>query len=59
MELYVKNEWVYRLYMSPYRNHSLGAMILINNTFEYEVERIRKVPNCNFIIIELIISGKT
>ena len=44
--------------MSPYRSNSRGVRILINNTFEYEVGRIRKDPNGNFIIIELIISGK-
>ena len=29
MELYVKNEWKYRLYMSPYRSNSRDVMILI------------------------------
>ena len=56
MELYVKNEWGYRLNMSQYMSNSLGVMILINNTFEYGMERIRKDPNGNFN--ELIISGK-
>ena len=33
---------------------------LINNTFEYELGRIKKDPNgtCNFIFVEMSISGK-
>ena len=33
-------------------------MVLMNNTFEYDLGRIKKDPNGNFIIIELNISGK-
>ena len=33
-------------------------MVLINNTFEHEIGRIKKDPNGNFIIIELTSLGK-
>ena len=58
MELYVKSEWGFRLYMSPYKRNSRGVVVLINNTFEHEIGRIKKDPNGNFIIIELTILGK-
>ena len=44
--------------MSPYKSNSRGVMVLINNTFEHEIGRIKKDPNGNFIIIELTILGK-
>ena len=58
MELYVKSEWGFRLYMSPYKSNSRGVMVLINNTFEHEIGRIKKDPTGNFIITELTILGK-
>ena len=59
IELYVKSEWGFRLYMSPYKSNFKGVMILINNTFEHEIGRIKKNdPNGNFIIVELTILGK-
>ena len=42
MELYVKSEWGFRLYMSPYKSNSRGVMVLINNTFEHEIGRKKK-----------------
>ena len=44
--------------MRPYKSNSRGGMVLINNTFEHEIGRIKKDPNGNFIIIELTILGK-
>ena len=58
MENFVKNEWGYHLYLSPFRGNQRGVMVLMNNTFEYDLGRIKKDPNGNFIIIELNISGK-
>ena len=42
MELYVKSEWGFRLYISPYKSNSREVMVLINNTFEQEIGRINK-----------------
>lgn len=58
MEPFIKSEWGYHLYMSPFRGNQRGVMILINNTFEYEIGKIVKDPNGNFIIVELTISDK-
>ena len=33
-------------------------MILINNTFEHEIGRIKKDPNGSFILLELTILGR-
>ena len=51
MENFVKNEWVYHLYLSPFRGNQRGVMVLMNNTFEYDLGRIKKDQNGNFIII--------
>ena len=58
MENFVKNEWGYHLYISSYTGNQRGVMVLINNTFEYELGRIKKYPNGNFIFVEMSISGK-
>ena len=42
MENFVKNEWVYHLYISSCTGNQRGVMVLINNAFEYELERIKK-----------------
>ena len=44
--------------MSPYKSNCRGIILLINNTFEYEIGRIKKDQNGNCIILELTISGK-
>ena len=51
MENFVKNEWGYHLYLSSYTGNQRGVMVLINNTFEYELGREKKVPNGNFIFV--------
>ena len=33
----------FRLYMSPYKSNSRGVMVLINNTFDHEIGRIKKI----------------
>ena len=58
MESYVKSEWGFHLYMSPFKSNARGVLVLINNTFEYEIGRIKKDPNVYFIIVELTILGK-
>ena len=58
MENFIKNEWGYHLYLSPFRGNQRGVMVLMKNTFEYDLGRKKKDLNGNFIIIELSISGK-
>ena len=57
-EPYVKVEWGSGLYASPFRNNSRGVMILINNKFEYKVERVETDPNGNFIILDIKMRDK-
>ena len=42
MENFVKNELGYQLYISSYTGNQRGVMVLINNTFEYELRRIKR-----------------
>ena len=58
METYVQHEWGYDIYMCPYLNNRRGVLTLINNTFEYDIGTVRKDPNGNFLITELIMCGK-
>ena len=46
------------MYASPFRNNSRGVMILINNNFEYKVERVETDPNGNFIILDIKMQDK-
>ena len=41
MEDFVKNEWGYNAYFSPYSKSSRGVMTLINNNFEQKVEQVK------------------
>ena len=41
MEDFVKNEWGYNAYFSPYSKNSHGVMTLINNNFEQKVEQVK------------------
>ena len=59
METYVQHEWGYDIYMSPYLNNRRGVLTLINNTFEYDIGTVRKDPNGNFLITELITMEKS
>ena len=58
MEPYVKSEWGYKVYMSPFRSNRRGVMILLNNNFEQQVESIKTDPNGNYIILNMTIQGK-
>ena len=58
MEPYIKSEWGYQVYMSPFRSNRRGVMILLNNNFEQQVESIKTDPNGNYIILNMTIQGK-
>ena len=58
MEPYVKSEWEYQVYMSPFRSNRSGVMILLTNNFDQQVERIKTDPNGNYIILIMTIQGK-
>ena len=58
MEPYVRSEWGYQVYMSPFRSNRRGVMILLNNNFEQQVECIKTDPNGNYIILNMTIQGK-
>ena len=58
MEHYVKSEWGYQVYVSPFRSNRRGVMILLNSNFDQQVESIKTDPNGNYIILNMIIQGK-
>ena len=58
IEPYVKSEWGYQVYMSPFRSNRRGEMILLNNNFDQQVESIKADPNGNYIILNMTIQGK-
>ena len=58
MEPYVRSEWGYQVYISPFRSNRRGVMILLNNNFEQQVESIKTNPNGNYIILNMTIQGK-
>ena len=60
MEPYVKSEWEYQVYMSPFRSNRRGGggMILLTNNFDQQVESIKTDPNRNYIILNMTIQGK-
>lgn len=57
-ESYIKSEWGYNIYFSCFNNSSRGVMVLLNNNFEHEVERVYSDINGNYIILDINIEGK-
>ena len=58
LEPFIKSEWGYEVFFSSFTNISRGVMILMNNNFEYKVERVKTDKNGNYIILDIIIQGK-
>ena len=58
MESYVKHEWGHMLYLRGKNSNSRGVMVLFNNNFEYEVGRVFRDTDGNYIILEVTIQGK-
>ena len=57
-ESYVKAEWGNDAYFSCFNSSSRGVLILLNNYFEYKVEKINSDVNGNYIILDINIEGK-
>ena len=57
-ESYVKAEWGNDAYFSCFNSSSRGVLILLNNNFEYKVEKINSDVNGNYIILDINIEGK-
>ena len=57
-ESYVKAEWGNDAYFSCFNSSSRGVYILLNNNFEYKVEKINSDVNGNYIILDINIEGK-
>ena len=55
MENFIKNEWGYSIYLSGLSSNKRGVMVLINNNFDQEVTKVVKIPNGNFIIMEITV----
>ena len=58
LDSFIKSEWGFEAYFSSYTTNSRGVMVLLNNTFEHKVNRVKTDKNGNFIILELNIDGK-
>ena len=58
LEPFITSEWGYEVFFSSFTNSSRGVMILMNNNFEYKVERVKTDKNGNYIILDIIIQGK-
>ena len=59
LESFVKAEWGYNAYFSSYTTNSRGVITLINNNFEQKAEQIKTDKNGNYLLIHIIIQGKT
>ena len=57
-ESFIKAEWGSSAYFSCLNSSSRGVTILLNNNFEYKVEKVDSDPNGNFLILDIIIEGK-
>ena len=57
-ESFIKAEWGSSAYFSCLNSSSRGVTILLNNNFEYKVEKVDSDPNGNFLILDIIIQGK-
>ena len=57
-ESYIKAEWGGDAYFSSFNSSSRGVMILINNNFEYKVEKVISDINGNYVILDINIEGK-
>ena len=57
-ESYVKAEWGNDAYFSCFNSSSRGVLILLNNNFEYKVEKINSDVNGKYIILDINIEGK-
>ena len=58
LEPFIKSEWGYEVFFSSFTNSSRGVMILMNNNFEYKVERVKTDKNGNYIVLDVNIQGK-
>ena len=58
LDAFIKSEWGYEAYFSSYTTNSRGVMVLLNNTFEHKVNRVKQDRNGNFLILDLNIDGK-
>lgn len=51
MEKYVNSEWGYKAFFASFRSNSRGVAILFNNNFEFQIKRVKRDTNGNYIII--------
>ena len=53
-----QNEWGYRAYFSNCTGNSRGVIILVNNTFKYDLHSMLSDTEGRYIILECTISGQ-
>ena len=58
LEPYIQAQWGYKCVFNSYLSNSRGVAILFNNTFEYEIHKIKADHSSNFIILDITIEGE-
>ena len=58
LELYIQAQWGYKCVFNSYLSNSRGVAILFNNTFEYEIHKMKADHSSNFIILDITIEGE-
>ena len=56
-ETIMRNEWGLDCIIAPYKSNARGVAILLNNNFEYEIHKMLKDENGNYIILDLTVDG--
>jgi exonuclease III len=57
-EVYIRSQWGYECYFSSHTSNSRGVAILLNNNFEYKLNRMQQDANGNKLILDINIKGK-
>ena len=58
LEPYIQAQWGYKCVFNSYLSNSRGVAILFNNTFEYEIHKMKADHSSNFIILYITIEGE-
>ena len=58
LDSFIKAEWDFDAYFSPYTSNSRRVMILINNNFDQKVNKVKIDKNGNFLILNITTEGK-
>ena len=57
-EKYIRTQWGYECFFSSFNSQSRGTAILLNNNFEYKLNKIKRDSDGNLIILDIHLAGK-